>query len=641
MLVAIPLLALLLLFLLLHEPSRDWRNTLLTAAPIWGFILVASTEILSLFNALTFPGILTVWGIADAIFLAMCYRAVQVRGKLGLGKRPHIALPRWQVFSIGSIMLMMLIIALLSPPNTNDSLHYHMGRVAHWMQNGSVAHYPTNITRQVYLNPGAEFVLTHFQILSGGDHAANLAQWLSMAGSMAGISLLAKQLGAKPRGQMFAVVFALTLPMGILQSSSTQNDYVVAFWLVCLMHGTLSVVQDRLNWRNMVMIAAGLGLAVLTKGTAYVYAFPVMIWFGLVLVSRFHGQFWRQEVWGTLIIIGITVLAFNLGHYIRNYTMYGNLLGESARYSNEAHSLSTLISNSLRGLSLQVASPSEPINEVVEAVVVEVHNLLGLDVNDPKITFNNLPYHVTSAYRALHEDNAGAPFHLLFALLGIGFLLGNKTLRRKPFLREYLLIIIGCFLLYGLLFKWQPWQTRLYLPLFVLIAPLVGVVCAAILRRRVTNAIVILLLATSLLWVFFGRPRSLVYILHLNRSDQYFTNVIGAKQVYAEMARLIQQHGCTDVGLSVVEVSWEYLFWVTLQPPDGQPLRLEHVNVRNDSRLFPRPNFEPCAIIVSSTADVQHPDFDNMSEIILSDGEFVQIWTGGWAGEDLMLFVTP
>jgi hypothetical protein len=48
------------------------------------------------------------------------------------------------------------VLALITPPNMYDSMTYHMSRVVHWIQNGSLAHYPTSIGRQLFLPPGAE-----------------------------------------------------------------------------------------------------------------------------------------------------------------------------------------------------------------------------------------------------------------------------------------------------------------------------------------------------------------------------------------------------------------------------------------------------------------------------------------------------
>ncbi len=75
-------------------------------------------------------------------------------------------------------------------------MSYHLARVAHWGQNHTVAFYPTHIVRQLYQPPWAEYAMLHLYILAGGDRLANLVQWVAMAVSLVGVSVIARQLGA-------------------------------------------------------------------------------------------------------------------------------------------------------------------------------------------------------------------------------------------------------------------------------------------------------------------------------------------------------------------------------------------------------------------------------------------------------------
>jgi hypothetical protein len=145
---------------------------------------------------------------------------------------------------------------------------YHLTRVMHWQQDRSLDFYATSIQRQLHLTPGAEYVTLHLQLLSGGDRLANLPQWFASMGSLFVVSLIAARLGATARGQALAALFCATLPMGILQSTSTQNDFVVAYWLACL----VALVTDATTrgWPWVLALGAALGLATLTKATAFV-----------------------------------------------------------------------------------------------------------------------------------------------------------------------------------------------------------------------------------------------------------------------------------------------------------------------------------------------------------------------------------
>jgi len=171
------------------------------------------------------------------------------------------------------------LIAFLSPPNNWDSMTYHMSRVMHWIQNRGIEFYPTNILRQLHSNPFAEFVILHFQILSGGEYFANAVQWLSMIGCLIGVSLIAKEFGLTLYGQIVSVIFCVTLPMGILQASSTQNDYVASFHVICFLFFSIKIFKGKHDRLLIYAIGSSLGLAILTKATAYLFIFPFLCWF--------------------------------------------------------------------------------------------------------------------------------------------------------------------------------------------------------------------------------------------------------------------------------------------------------------------------------------------------------------------------
>jgi hypothetical protein len=133
-------------------------------------------------------------------------------------------------WALGAVLLVIggatLLIALASPPGTWDSQSYHLPRIEHWIQNGSLAFYRTAIDRQLTMPSLAELLILQLRLLSGGDRLDNLVQWLAGAGSVYLVGRIALALGGSRRGVAFARVVATTLPIGILESSSTQNDLV-------------------------------------------------------------------------------------------------------------------------------------------------------------------------------------------------------------------------------------------------------------------------------------------------------------------------------------------------------------------------------------------------------------------------------
>ncbi|GAI89103.1 unnamed protein product, partial [marine sediment metagenome] len=52
-----------------------------------------------------------------------------------------------------------------------------MARVAHWAQQGSVAHYASGVKNQILMSPGAEFAVLHLYVLGSGDQLVNFVGW--------------------------------------------------------------------------------------------------------------------------------------------------------------------------------------------------------------------------------------------------------------------------------------------------------------------------------------------------------------------------------------------------------------------------------------------------------------------------------
>lgn len=599
-----PLASFVLIFLVFqkYRPSPFWRNSFLSASLVWGLLLVAITEFLSLFGQISFSAVLGLW-IASVVVGVICFIRVggsmpesSIRSLVGGLSRFELSLLAGVVIIAGTVGM----IAWISPPNNWDSLTYHMSRVAHWIQNGSVANYPTNALRQLHQNPGAEFTILNFQILSGGDRLANLVQWFSMIGSVVGVSVLAKQLGAGVRGQIFAAVVVATIPMGILQASSTQNDYVVAFWLVCFAYyAMLLKAEGKLLYA--LATGASLGLAILTKATAYVYAFPFVVWIGLSLIKSRH-----TKGLSLVIVIIVTSLALNLGHYARNYELYGSPIGPgqeggSYRYSNDTFTISSAASNVIRNVGLHMGTPFNEVNGALERGIYELHSVIGIDPKDKRTTWPGTEFHV--ARLSSHEDLAGNPLHLVLIAGCLPFLFMKRRNQRDA--RYYAVCLATGFLLFSVYLKWQPWHSRLQLPLFVLWSPVVGLLLSEIRYRMAANVVIVLLLLAAVPWVVHNSSRPLIgprSILATDRDEQYFANRRRLYEPYKRSIQFLSNSQCSDIGLMMGGDDWEYPFWVLLGEHDKTKVRLEHVNVPNISRVeYSKPQFEsftPCAVIV-------------------------------------------
>ena len=244
-----------------------------------------------------------------------------MRLKTSLHTRDWFEIAAISAFSL--ISLLLLVVAVIAPANNMDSLLYHMSRVMHWAQDQSLAHYPVGFEVQLTHPILAELSILQLRLLWGNDQLASLPQWLSLVISAIAVSLGARLLGAGRKGQLAAAAFAISIPIGILEATSTQNDYVTGMWLTILAVFVLSACQVEAGKAETLSIAAALGLGLLTKGTFYPYVVAWGIWLVIHwLRQRKPGLFLKRS----LVIVFVVVL-LNAGYWTRNLITYGGPLG--------------------------------------------------------------------------------------------------------------------------------------------------------------------------------------------------------------------------------------------------------------------------------------------------------------------------
>lgn len=626
-----------ILLYLIYDRDHDWRSAVLLSAVSWAVITTGIAEILTLFSALTFGGLLMAWiGINLGLFLYWFRRSRAGRRTLAVKPWMGSFTPFQRVLLLGVIFIVVGtgLTALFSPPNNWDSMTYHLGRVIHWTQNQSVGHYPTHIPRQIYSGPGPAFAVVQVFILSG-DQLLNLLQWFSMIISLIGVSLITERLGGNLRSQLIAVVISATIPMGILQSSSTQTDYVVSLWLVCFVYFSLTTIQNRISWTYVPALGASLGLAILTKPTAYLYGFPFALWLLFVGI-----RYLRWKVWQPLGLSCSIIVLLNLGQYSRNLQVFDSLFGPTGQDS-DSYGLPILISNILRNLALHLSTPVRSINLITIRIVTAIHQVLGVDPSDPSIT--SPPGQKFDMHSLVnHEDLAGNPQHLLLIILCIAvFIVLRQRLKTRDQLlwATYLLCCLAGFLLFCLLVIWSPWRSRLHLPVFVLLSPWVGMALSELFKQPIANTITAGFLALSFFWVLCNETRPLVIntkfveerkvetIFNQSRENRYFSSRPKLAKSFLATVDYLAEQPCNDIGLIIGGDTWEYPLWKLGRQQSNRPLHFEHLEVDNPSSALadrpPHQDFAACMVMTMK------PDYLEQTELQLGDQRYRQTWEQG------------
>jgi hypothetical protein len=611
----LPVAVLVLLAMAFHRWSAaratewDSREAILAAATGAGVVAVAGAEILGALHALAPAGVAGIWLAAGAVAVAVLLR-IPAPVATDRGAAGGTAGERLLRFGLAALAAVVAVLAFAAPPNNWDSLTYHLPRVSHWIQDRSLAPYPTSIPRQLTLPPGAEILLTHLRLLSGSDRTLPLLQWAAWVGGFAAASAVAGRLGAGRVGQLAAAAFAATLPMAILQASSTQNDLVAAFWLLTFVLFALRAATAPRPMPDALVAGSSLGLALLTKATAYVFAFPFVLWLGAAMIRRSRGR-----AAAPLLAAGGIAVAVNLGYFLRNVAVFGSIFGLSYGARSEISSPAALASGALRNAALHFATPSAAWNRALEAGVVKLHGPLGIGPSDARTTWRGAEFHVPPGLQGsarpdpdevlfllLHEDHAGNPIHfLLIAAAAVAAAVSRR--RNPPEQALYFASLAAAALLFCAVLKWQPWNARLQLPLFLLAAPAVAATLASESRPAWSLRAGAILLLIAAPWALLNATRPLLgpeSVFRVPRIDQSFAARPDLKAPLLQAAGAISGRRCSRVGLEIGPDDPEYLLWLLLGR-DGPKPRIEHLAVANASsglaRREPFASFRPCAIL--------------------------------------------
>jgi len=586
-----PILGFILLWVSLYRNKQfavfDWREAFLLAALTWGVLTVFAVEILSLFGLLTFTGVCGFWSASSGILAA----GLVIRRPAWTW--PRVSLEFFQWVMLGQIAFILAVVgvtAFFAPPNTWDSLAYHMPRVMHWIQNQSVANYPTPIIRQLVYTPWAEFAILQFQILLGGDRLANMVQFFSLIGSAVGVSLVARELGADRRGQFFAALAAVTIPMAILQGSSTQNDLVVAFWLVVFVYFGLKLLAVP-RWLYGLAAGAGLGLALLTKGVGYLAALPFLVWFAAEGIRRQRRRFGKFFV----VIIAAAVI-LNAGYAWRNFLLYKNIFApvqETIAFTAAGSGPRKFLSNIIGNVALQFGGIDRGWNDGVERAVTGLQKTLGLSADSLGGEQFHIPGHL------FHEDHAGNLLYFLGVLIAAGMFFSARRVR-SPKAWRYLLCLAAGFLVFNAAVPWNMFNNRYLLPFFILSVPWAAMVFSARVDARALMIIAGVFFFAALPWALGNQSRPIINeknIFNQPREQQYFANNPGFFYSYQGAAKDAQAQNCRAVGLVMGENSWEYPLWVLLQDRVGKDIKIRHLKVDNLSADLAGGAFVPDMLI--------------------------------------------
>lgn len=484
---------------------------------------------------------------------------------------------------LSPLVVLIGLAALLHAPNNYDSLTYHMARVAHWLQEGSVGYYPTIIERQNVMGPGAEYVILFFQALTGSDRLAPLVQLFAYVLLLFAVINLSRLLRLPKAWSPAIVVLAASAPIAVMEASNTKNDLVAALMTLSMIIAARRLIAGefrRMVTADFVLLGLAVATGYLVKPTSLLVAGPVIATGfavnGLRCIRHPHNL--KKAIMG----VALAALAFAA---VAGPDLYRKHLHQVSRH--EVYSLFAEYTVDRLWNPVRVLAHNTPFPEATGKVLRSLGYTGDIITKD---VFN------------LHEDMIGNPWQVsaFIVLSAITVVAGLALVFRRSLASAFLLSLspLAAWGVFGLMVKDQGWITRLEMPLFfILPVSFVFVGHLARERRWLARFAGALLAVTAVFSLSHGvlvackipaRP-----LLPVNfwgekpgRTQTYYHNapsLLPAHSFFLEQARKRQ---CSRIGLVMGPDSAEYpLTWQAMK--EGRQTRhLRQTVQRRDTVSF-------------------------------------------------------
>lgn len=508
---------------------------------------------------------------------------------------------------LGFLSLVLLFGAIFTVPYNYDSMTYHLARIGYWIDHKSVAHYITNIDRQVYSPVLAEYNLLHMMLLSGNDTFLNFFQYFCMFAAAYFIYKCAQKLGVNQLFALFGAFIFMLMPLTISQSITTQNDLFAALIFILFIYKLLDVIcYDKITLNaeqtlDIVMLGLLVGYAYLAKTSVCASMVMFMPW---LLIARLRKKDDFKKLIGSvgIALAGIVVTVSET--LIRTFLSSGSLMTSTAsgNIMVATKNVKYIIVNILKNFSMLITQNYyRPLNGFIYRIAIGAGEKLQVEVNHETIAFHGFDFlhHMNMGDDMYSHDKTPSAFVAYLAVIAGVILIGMivvavfKRLAHRKIQEISIGFAISAWLSLGFimaLLRWQPWGTRLMYPaLAVTVIMSVNMLCCLMRhwKKPVTAAVlgILIVLATMLAVpsVSYNLQPAVEFVKGgcQNRINQYFRSN-HREDGYEKMIELAQKNQAKDIGLIISGDGYDYPLWLMLRK-DYPEAKLRHLIKENAS----------------------------------------------------------
>ncbi len=598
-----------LIFVLYGERVQPIYHRLAYSMITFFTVVFLLTETLSLFSAINVPMIMIAW----TLIVVILFLVSRKRGLLSLKWKPRvdflhcIGCEKVLLLSSGVVLLLTLFMSLFTVTNNGDSMIYHLPRVLHWLQDGSVNYYYVQDSRQIFSPMLSEYTLLHIFALLGSDIFFNLLQWFAYAIAAIFLYAIFLQLDISRQARLVGVLLFLTMPMAIAQSMTTQVDLLGTMWVVIFVYLMIDLEKKEVlsfggtSVFEMCMAAGCVGLAYITKTNACIPMALICLWF---LICKLKKREKVVNLFGFVMIAAVVAACMVLPGLVRNYMYQGTFFSSefSEKVLIQTMNPRYIFVNIYKNVSMELM---QYLLVDADSNILRFGEMLAgrlrININDPLIGYGDNDYFSTgtASYYYFHHDHASNPLVMTMAILSLIYLLivaiksKGKDVSNKV-MGLSVAVSFG-FLVLTAVIRWQPWVTRLLLPSQVLlIIPIVyalQIIFSKIqLKEFIVGLIMMAVFITSINPIMFNIrvPMKNLFTAE-NRTELYFYYHEEEYEGYKAVIDEISTQGYHNIGLGTLH--FEYVLWKELRE---RGCTLEHIPIEDGEEYA----FSPDCIVV-------------------------------------------
>jgi 4-amino-4-deoxy-L-arabinose transferase-like glycosyltransferase len=378
---------------------------------------------------------------------------------------------------IGAYLVNAFLIVVVHA-NNNDSLAVHLARIGYWLQFGSFKPWDTANYYQISYPFNAQVQMLWTILLSGTDQLVEFVQWFSAVFAVIAIVGVGTLLGFTRKQSLFSGLIWASLPLILLQSTTTQNDLISASVVIIGIY-FLYLGIKRQNTSAMILSGLALGIALGIKQTVFFILPGLAITLVLIYVK------YKQQVIKLLLYFLVasfcSLLIFGSYIYISNFIHFDNPFGpsefvdENLNFKEESVTVALAV-NASRYLYQSVDPTGLPMKfkddfvRIKEKIFSKMFALLNIAVeSDTSISHNRFSL---SDIPIVHEDVAW--FGLLgFMLIILSIIEVVKSIKQRNVFSLGLFIIAFFSFVSVIVFrtKWTPYQGRYMITSMTCLAP--------------------------------------------------------------------------------------------------------------------------------------------------------------------------